>query len=394
MTFSLDDVAFLRSAAGEALLARLAAEDVSEVNTLPLLTRLRRDYAPQSARAALLMAQLRLRAMAKFGEDARKLFFTPSAIEQASHPAVAAYRAGRIGAHVVLDVCCGIGGDALALARVGAQVRGIDWSEVRVAMANYNAEVLGLPAQFMVRDARDPLPAPYDALFFDPSRRDEDGRRRHHVEAYQPPLSIIQRWDAPMIAVKLSPGVDLSQVADYGGGVEFVSVADDLKEAILWLGAGWQGRRATLLQGGRVWSLAREAEPHIAIAEPQAWLAEPNAALIRAGLVADVAAVLGGALLDETIAYFTTAQRPQSPWVRAWRLRDWMPFNLKALKAYLRQRGIGRVTVKKRGSPITPEALIAQLKPKGDDAAVVVLTRLRGRPIVLICDEMSQNLLE
>ncbi|NUM47252.1 MAG: hypothetical protein HUU38_21335 [Anaerolineales bacterium] len=62
-----------------------------------------------------------------------------------------------------------------------------------------------------------------------------------------------------------------------------------------------------------------------------------------------------------------------------------MPFNLKKLRAYLRERNIGRVTVKKRGSPLEPESLIRDLKLKGDGEKVLVLTKLQGEPVVLVC---------
>jgi hypothetical protein len=63
-----------------------------------------------------------------------------------------------------------------------------------------------------------------------------------------------------------------------------------------------------------------------------------------------------------------------------------MPFNLKKLRAYLRERNVGRVTVKKRGSPLTPEELIAKLKlPGGGEERIVVLTHVRNQPAVLIC---------
>jgi len=92
-------------------------------------------------------------------------------------------------------------------------------------------------------------------------------------------------------------------------------------------------------------------------------------------------------MLDDTIAYLTSDHHPQSEWARAWQIWDWMPFNLKKLRTYLRERNIGRITVKKRGSPITPEGLIAQIKPKGDNTCTVVLTRHLGNHIILICAE-------
>jgi hypothetical protein len=62
-----------------------------------------------------------------------------------------------------------------------------------------------------------------------------------------------------------------------------------------------------------------------------------------------------------------------------------MPFQLKRLRAYLRENNVGRVTVKKRGSPITPEELIQQLRLKeGEEERVLFLTQMQGKPIVII----------
>jgi hypothetical protein len=123
-------------------------------------------------------------------------------------------------------------------------------------------------------------------------------------------------------------------------------------------------------------------------------LFEPDPALIRAGLLAEVAGhFYKGFLLDETIAYFTAhAYDPTLPdhLARAWRILDWMPFNLKKLRAYLRERSVGSVTVKKRGTVVTPEVLIPQLKLKGDVSRTLVLTRCRGEQIVIICQDFGK----
>ena len=62
-----------------------------------------------------------------------------------------------------------------------------------------------------------------------------------------------------------------------------------------------------------------------------------------------------------------------------------MPFNLKKLRAYLREHNVGNVTVKKRGSAVTPEELVPQLKLNGSGSGVLVLTRFRGEQIIIIC---------
>lgn len=382
---------FLTSSAGVQLLDALAGEDLSDARTLALLTRLRKSYPAEQAGAALELARLRLKAVEKFGEVAARMYFTRSALEQASDPRIRAYRAQHA-PQSVLDACCGIGADSLTFAQHGAQVLGIDLDAERAAMASLNAAALGVSdrARFEVGDVRGALPAGYALRFFDPARRDETGRRLHDVEAYQPPLSLIRQWDAAQIMVKLSPGVELAQLESYGGTVEFISVEGDLKEAVIHLPAAESALFATLIHGDTVHHWRRTDSPAPRpLSTPRGWLIEPDSSLLRAGLVEDAAQAFDAYQLDETIAYLTADHAPETPWARAWQIMDWMPFNVKKLRAYLRERNIGTVTVKKRGSPLTPEALIAQLKPKGDRSCTLALTRHDGAPIVMICEDYT-----
>ncbi len=385
---NLESIHFLTSPSGKNLLTTLVDEDLSDSNTLSLITRLRKNYSAEEASAALTQARLRGKAVEKFGDAAQYMLFTGDALQQASDPLIRAYRARKIEADCVIDACCGIGADSLAFAQAGKTVHGIDLDPVRVEIARHNAAVLGLSdSHFEVADVRDAVPSALcETVFFDPARRDALGNRIFDVERYLPALSLISDWRTKNVIVKLSPGVDVEQLALYGGGVEFISVNGDLKEAVLWRDANWQGTKATLLIDSEDHHWYREgAEPDVPFGEPLAWLVEPDAALIRAGLVRDVAATMDGRMLDETIAYFTTDRQPDSVWVRSWQILDWMPFHLKKLRAYLREHGVGQVTVKKRGSPLTPETLIPKLKLKGDRSRTLVLTRMNTQAVVLIC---------
>ncbi|MCS6835912.1 MAG: methyltransferase domain-containing protein [Anaerolineae bacterium] len=391
----LADLDFLVSARGQALLTELAQADLSDAAQLPLLTRLRKAYTPAESAAALELVRLRQRARDKFGPQADSLYFTAAALEQASHPLTRAWRAQAWAGAQVIDVGCGIGADSLAFAQAGAHVLGLDIDDLRLAMARLNAQAVSLPAHFERQDARAWQPASADLIFYDPARRSAQGRRLRHVEAYEPPLNLVEVWAGrARVQAKLAPGLDLSQIEALGGGLSFLAVGEDLKEALWDSQPDWatrdRDRRAVLLRpdGALTWSrLAHEPEPPARLSAPRAWLIEPNAALLRAGLVRHAALAWDAALLDETIAYLTSDSPPDTPWARAWRVQAWLPFQLKRLRAALRERGVGRLTVKKRGSPITPEALMTQLRLKGDQAATVVLTRLQGQPIALICDE-------
>src|SRR5690625_1299561 len=127
-----------------AAVARYATED-----DFALGTRLRRNAPAELVAAALTQARLRHRAREKFGEDADRMFFTVDGYEQATRRSVADHRAQRIvttlgsDAHV-LDLCCGIGSDLIALARAGATVDGVEADPLTAAVARANTEALDL----------------------------------------------------------------------------------------------------------------------------------------------------------------------------------------------------------------------------------------------------------
>ena len=304
MTITRHDIDFLASPTGQALLDSLVDKDLSDANTLNLITRLRKTYSPEQASAALTQARLRLKAVDKFGDLATRLFFTEDALQQASDPLIRAYRAQQMDSDCVVDACCGIGADSLAFAQAGRSVLGLDINPIRVEIARHNSSVAGLSqARFEVADVVDAVPsAECETVFFDPARRDGRGNRIYDVERYLPPLSLINGWQKKRVIVKLSPGVDLAQIEPYGGGVEFISVNGDLKEAVLWRDADWKGTKATLIADGEIHHWRRDFDPDVSLGEPLGWLVEPDAALIRAGLVQDCAATIDGRMLDATIA--------------------------------------------------------------------------------------------
>lgn len=382
-----EDLPALLSPEGQELLAEL--RDHAPGDELALATRLRRTHDAALVSAALTQARLRSRAAAKFGADAARMYFTPNGVEQSTRTSVAEWRAARmkaLGVASVADLCSGVGGDAIALARAGIRVLAVDLDPVTHAVARANAEALGLADLIETRcaDVADVDTDGYDAVFVDPARRGGRGRI-FDPEAYSPPLSwaVAAARRAPVGAIKVAPGIPHEAVPK-DAEAEWVSMSGDVKEAVLWFGTkAGEPHRATLLPAGASLTGGRLPDPE---AGPvRRYLYEPDGAVIRAHLVAEVAEQLGGAtLIDPTIAYLTADRLTPTPYATAYEITDVMPFNLKRLKAVVRERGIGTLVVKKRGSAIEPEELRKKVKPEGVNAAVVVLTRVAGSPAMLL----------
>ncbi|WP_424215439.1 class I SAM-dependent methyltransferase [Streptomyces sp. BI20] len=381
--------AALRTDTGRALLDSL--RDHRPADDLAVATRLRREHPTALVSAALGQAALRRRAEPKFGvADAHRMWFTPAGVEMATRATVARHRAERLaalGVRSVADLCCGIGGDAIALARAGVRVLAVDRDPLTAAVARANAEDLGLDALIEVREAdvTDVDTGGWDAVFLDPARRGGRGRT-FDPEAYSPPLSwaVETARAARHAAIKIAPGIP-HEAVPAEAEAEWISDRGEVKEAVLWFGTTPGAVRATLLPAGDA----------LVVTEPPAapevgpvgrWLYEPDGAVIRAHLVAEVARAVDGRLIDPTIAYVTgdTPEPVATPWATAYEITDTMPFSLKKLKALLRERGVGILTVKKRGSAIEPEELRRKVKPQGPNSATVFLTRVAGAPTVLI----------
>ncbi len=377
----------LLSPLGQAALATAAELNPSEETFLSCCARMQKQFALELSKAAIATIILRKKARTKFSQ-AERMYLTREALEQASGETISRYRAERFTEFAsVGDWCCGIGGDSIALA-AHHEVVAAETEPLRIAMAGENLKAYGANehVRFINADVTQMALPQLDALFFDPARRVE-GRRRFSVEEYQPPLALIRDWlpHVKALGVKISPAVDMRELARYDCEVEFISVEGELKECVLWLGeAKTNTRRATLLPERHTLTTAQVESR---LAAPRAYLYEPDPAVLRTGFVTTLAAQMDAYQIDRDIAYLTSDKLITTPFARAFAIEEAFPFQLKKLRERLRALHVGRVTVKKRGSPLEPEALISQLKLSGAESRMVFLTHVEGKPFVLIGSE-------
>ena len=380
----LDTFRWLLTDDGQRLLLRAAqAYADAEGDPMRAADAVRRSEPdPDRAAAALTQIELRVRAVAKFGDEALRMYFTPDALEQATRPRVAAHRAARLAAaqpESVIDLGCGIGSDLVALARAGLTTVGVDLDPVRVAIAEANLAALGLQGAVGVADATTVDVSGFGAAFADPARRSGRGRT-FDVDDWTPPWSFVLRLLEGRAVVKVAPGVPHELIPD-GVEAEWVSERHEVKEAALWSPyLATCRRRATVLEPTGLATLTEEDDPYDGqprpVRELGAYLYEPDGAVIRAGLVTAVAAGVTGGLLDEHIAYVTSDESFRTPFARGYRVIETLPFREKQLRLALKHRGIGRLTIKKRGVDVSPDALRKRLSLSGEDEATLVLTRV------------------
>ncbi|HEX7740182.1 MAG TPA: methyltransferase domain-containing protein [Marmoricola sp.] len=369
---------WLLSEPGQQLLERVCSEE--HPDPLAAGASLRKEgYAAAHVAAAMTQAALRRRGAAKFGTSTARMYFTPEGLEQATRLPVSRHRAARIAlaATTLVDLGCGIGGDLIAAAEAGLTVVGVDLDPVRVAVARANLAALGLGGAVAEQDATTLDLTPFEVAFADPARRGPRGRT-FDAGAWTPPWPFVESLLRRDSCVKVAPGIPHSLIPD-GVEAEWVSDHGEVKEAALWSGRlATDARRATVIGDGGLATITAADPTTTEVGEIDGFLYEPDGAVIRAGLVGAVASGVGGTLLDPKIAYVTSAQPFLTPFARAYRVVEELPFREKQLKAALRERGIGRLTIKKRGVDVVPEQLRQRLALDGDDEATIVMTRAGG----------------
>ena len=102
-------------------------------------------------------------------------------------------------------------------------------------------------------------------------------------------------------------------------------------------------RRATVIRATGLATLTEDDDPgEQRLRAAGRYLYEPDGAVIRAGLVTAVAAGVDGGLLDPHIAYVTSDAAFTTPFARSYEVLAELPFKERALRAALRERGIGQ----------------------------------------------------
>jgi hypothetical protein len=388
-----------------------------ESQVLALQDRLRSaGYPPELVAAALTQQRLRHRARAKFGEFADGMLFTPDGLEQATRLEVAAAHASRYAAAslaTVHDLGCGIGADAMTMSSLGVTVHGVDVDPVTAAVADANLRPW--PDSRARPGRAEDFEPPADPLrsrvgvWLDPARRtpgvaDISGRTRRvfRLDEISPGWQTVlaMATAVPATGVKMSPSLP-HDVPPLGTEAQWVSYDGTLLECAVWWGP-------LVRSAGRTALVMRHDAPSVRVDQTQAdedppslsslgalgsHLYEADRAIVRAGLVGAVTAEVDGAEAEPGLGLVSSEQAIELPFARGYRVLEAMPYNVKTLRAWLRERGITGLTIKKRGMRIDDDQLRRSLKigrGAGSGAqAVVILTRVAGDQAAILVEPLT-----
>ncbi len=347
-----------------------------------------------TARAALTTSQLELRQKAhdKF-RRADQMLFTRRGLEQSTDEGIALFKRSLIGeGHAIADLCCGIGGDLLALGQ-GNRIVGVDQDEGIGHLAHHNAQVYG-QKEVSIRcdDVRRLDPEPYDILHLDPDRRPNEKR---HSQSWntEPPWSWIEGLikDETALILKLAPAATLPAQASSRSLRQWIESRGECRQQIAWFDSltdrpGAHEAVSVSPEGTPLWSL--RGTPEIAVkyaGSPLRYLIEPARPVLAAHLSGSLAQTHDLQGLWPSIGYLTADHPAPTLAATSFEIEEFLPYDRKRIRSWLRQRKIGRVEVKKRGTQLDPGQVRKELAGSGENAITLVLAGREKKVTAILC---------
>lgn len=362
------------------------------------IARLRKLADAELVRAAIELTDARRKAAGKL-EKPELWLADVAGVEMATSGPVAAHKAARLAAFAgrgraaggrprrVFDLCCGIGADAVAMARaIDGQLTAVDMDEVRVWMTRGNVRRLaGRECGGLVMDVTKmdwPALAAEGVIYhLDPERRGPAGRR-WRLEDYEPGVPFIERLSALGMSggVKLGPGVELEGLPE--GEVELISWGGRLAAAMLWTGelAG-EPRRATLLemdQTGTMRTHTLAGAPELSpMGRTGGYLYTVEPAAERAGLIWQICQRTGLAAIHPVHeGILTGSSIVHDAWLRGFELLAEMPWRMEKVRQWLADHQAGVVEIKTRGGAVDTDQAQKQLRGPGREPFCVFILRI------------------
>ncbi|MDP6046234.1 MAG: class I SAM-dependent methyltransferase [Phycisphaerae bacterium] len=390
MALTLEQLEFLAGAGGIEAMELDLPDD-----PLGAQTRLRKKYSYDEACAIGHMRELRKRSVAgaKFSRElAGKMLLSDELLQQCSSLRLANYVGRRmaeiargVGRSEVMDLCCGLGGDAIGLASAGLNVLGYDISPQAIVCSEHNAGVAGMGDRttFTAADVTK-LDIPSDAIVhIDPDRR-SGGRRVVGLSELRPGEEFLRRLAENTAggAMKLSAAMDFSELDDWSNvRLEYVSEDGVCKQLVVWWSpdSADTGRTATAVWGDmndpQSESIASDAPP-APFGEVGPWLIEPGPEVIAAHAVDALAARDNLWRAYPGMLWMFGSEPVDSHLCRSYEIIETVSGREREIRIALKKLGAGLVEIKSRGVSINTDALQRRLRGKGDKPLVVLWTRM------------------
>ena len=345
-------------------------------------------------------------------ENKRILFPAQLNLEQCSSWITAKYKADIIASFFeqnppcVLDITGGFGVDSFAFCSVARSVSYCEKDQSLVQLVKYNAqefdlqnlEVFDQKAETFLKASKEP----FDLIYADPSRRDENAERVFALDDTEPNLKELQpliRNQGKHLLVKTSPFLDIQQgleVFPNTSALHIVAVGKEVKELLWWIPSLDKIQKTEIhcshYQKDQWKTLSfdlhdmRNSRANIDPLPSYKYLFIPNPALMKAGAFQWISTHFGVNKLSPNSHLYTHAELLDFPGKKFRVFKTFAPTS-KNLKSY-RKKSLEVVT---RNYPLRVEQLRKKfhLLPGGDTRYLVFTRDAADQPLAFEAELIS-----
>ncbi len=356
---------------------------------------------------AVLQIECRQRAKNKIPELLRhEKFLFPKAIsaEQCTHETVARFHASLFDLNDrMLDMTMGLGVDDYYISQRVKNVTAVELDKEIAEVGEYNFAFLAPNVEVVHADSVEYLKElgdkRFDAIFIDPARRGEGGKRLYGLADCQPDvLSLLPliRQHCSRLFIKASPMLDVTQsmreLGDHLADVWAVSVKNECKELLFKLDFEDVPSTVTLHAmnyTGNEWLRFEsdsccqnpKGEPCPCL-ENAIYLYEPNASIMKLGCYGAVEQVFGAQQLAPNSHLMVSDRLIDDFPGRQFKIIEVIPFKDKEIRSLSKR--YPQLNVATRNFRISAEALKKRLRVKDGGDTYLFATTLSGNEQVLI----------
>ena len=354
------------------------------------------------------VAQIQARQKVKYKLPAwyanESILYPPSlSVEQASSKETGLYKAALLKGKTFADITGGMGVDTWYLSRNFGKGYYVERQQVLCTFAVHNFSALGVTHVQVVHDVAENFlrkAPPLDAIYLDPARRGEGNQKLYKLADCQPDITrflplLLEKTST--VLLKAAPMLDIQQSLSELRAVKevhVVAVKNEVKELLFLIEKGFSESpliRAVNIkpEGEQLFQfhLSEEQQATASFAEPQSYLYEPHAALMKAGAFRLVAAryQLNKLHLNSHL-YTSTAFVEHFPG-RSFKILHAGKPDKKLLKQYF---PAGKALISSRNHPMSVQQLTKKLGLKeGGQRYLFATTFTNGKPGIIIAERIN-----
>jgi hypothetical protein len=329
------------------------------------------------------------------------LLYTPLSLEQASGERTALYKATLLSGKKLIDLSGGLGIDTIALSRRFENIVYCERDALLCAMMEHNLKQCTISnVEVQHGDSIDRLHSypddSFDWIYVDPARR-EGGRRSVGLESASPDVALghdLFLRKAQNVCIKASPALEISGLKKLLPALHTVlvlSVDRECKEILLLLERGATEKPVAI----KAVCLSNDSEAVIeVVAAPEAeravatslkgYLYEPDPAIIKAKLSAELACRYALEFMNNTVDYLTGEQQIDAFPGRGFRVVECALYKPKSFRAFLLRHHIKGASIQRRDFPLSPEELRKRYRLRESDRAFLFFTRSASKEPVVV----------